>query len=414
MRVIGMNSGTSVDGIDLALCEFTQIKKGQDGSGQLGLKVIAYSETTHNPQFKARLLKIIKNAKGDLSELTQVNFLIGHAFADAIEEFLKIHNLTHNDYDFISSHGQTIWHQVDLDSEVKSTLQMGESAVIMKRTGKTVVSDVRVADMAFGGQGAPLTSFLDVVVNSQSGKLSAYQNLGGISNTTIINLKDGKFEAVAFDQGPANVLIDAAMRHFTNGKKHYDHSGEFARKGKVNTELLADLLKHPYYKQAIPKTTGRELFSDNYAMEIIEKGIAMGLSQEDIVATLTELTIASAVMAYQDYTSETIDEIVVHGGGSFNPVIIEGLARGLPNTKISLTSVEKAGIPASCKEAVMFALVGHECVYGRPGQIPSCTGATDFTPLGKITPGPNYLDIIRKVASSDAQPGDKTTSLIVY
>ncbi|PVV01664.1 hypothetical protein BB560_003909 [Smittium megazygosporum] len=413
MRVIGMNSGTSVDGVDLALCDFTQLERSADGSVKLGVKVIAYMEVPHKPELRARILKMIKNGSVELAEITQINFLIGHAFADAVEVFLKEKGLTSDDYDIIASHGQTLWHQVDLDSEIKSTLQMGESAIIMKRTGKTVVSDVRVTDMAYGGQGAPLTSFLDVVLNSKVGKINAFQNFGGISNTTIINSKIGKFDAIAFDQGPANVLIDAAVRHFTNGAKNYDVDGEMARKGTANKELLDELLKHPYYAQAIPKTTGREVFSDTYALEIIAKAKEMGLSPEDTVATITELTVATVVQSYKKYTDEDIDEIDVHGGGSFNPVIMEGLRKNLPNTKISVMSVEEAGLPSSCKEAVMFALVGHEGIFGRPGQIPSCTGASQFTPLGKITPGPNYIDLIKKIAATDLQPGDKTTKLVV-
>ncbi|OLY84431.1 Anhydro-N-acetylmuramic acid kinase [Smittium mucronatum] len=351
----------------------------------------------------------------DLSELTQLNFIIGHAFSDAIEEFLKREGLSLEEIDLIASHGQTLWHQVDLSSEVKSTLQNGESSIIMSRLGKTVVSDMRVADMAFGGQGAPLTSFLDVVLFATEGKTRAFQNLGGISNTTIITMKDGIVEAVAFDQGPANVLIDYAVRHYTKEESQYDKDGEMARKGTVNEALLKSLLEHPYYKQAIPKTTGRELFSDAYGADIIRRGEELGLSKEDIVATITQLTVDSVVRSYRDFHKGHIDEILVHGGGAFNPVIMEGFRVGLPGTNISQVSTENTGLPADCKEAVMFALIGHECIFGRPGQIPTCTGASQHTILGKITPGSNYLDLIKKVVKSGVQERDKTTQLkIIY
>ncbi|PVU89055.1 hypothetical protein BB559_005252 [Furculomyces boomerangus] len=413
MRIIGMNSGTSVDGIDLALCEFTNLGANENGTGKLGIKIIEYSEYTHKAELRKRILSIINKEQGGLADLTQLNFMIGHAFADAIDEFLKEKNLTYDDFDVVASHGQTMWHQVDASSEVKSTLQMGESAIIMKRTGKTVVSDMRVTDMAYGGQGAPLTSFFDVVLCAEDGKTHAFQNFGGISNTTIISMNNGNVDAIAFDQGPANVLIDHAIRHYTNGASNYDKDGEMARRGKVNQELLDELLGHPYYKLPAPKTTGRELFSDAYAEGIIKIGEERGLSPEDIVATLTELTVASVVGSYKDFTKSHIDEIIVHGGGSFNPVIMEGIERGLPGTVVSKLTMERTGLPAACKEAAMFALIGHECIHGRPGQIPSCTGASQTTPLGKITPGSNYLDIIRKVVDSGVKPGDKTTRLVV-
>ncbi|OMJ22113.1 Anhydro-N-acetylmuramic acid kinase [Smittium culicis] len=283
----------------------------------------------------------------------------------------------------------------------------------MARLGKTVVSDMRVADMAFGGQGAPLTSFLDVVLFAEEGKTRAFQNLGGISNTTIITMKDGVVDSVAFDQGPANVLIDYAVRHFTNEQSQFDRDGEMAKRGKVNKELLDSLLEHEYYKESIPKTTGRELFSDIYAAEIIKRGEDMGLTSEDIVATLTHLTVESIVRSYKDFHEGTIDEILVHGGGAFNPVIMKGLEDGLPGTAVSRLTTENTGLPADCKEAAMFALVGYECINGRPGQIPSCTGASQHVPLGKITPGPNYLDLIKRVVESNVQHGDKTTQLQV-
>ncbi|OMJ11725.1 Anhydro-N-acetylmuramic acid kinase, partial [Smittium culicis] len=291
MRVLGMNSGTSVDGIDLALVEFSQLERKENGATKLGLKMIAHSEVVHKHDLKMQILNMINEGTASLKELTQLNFKVGHAFADAIEEFMKRHNLTSADIDLIASHGQTIWHQVDASSEIKSTFQNGESSIIMARLGKTVVSDMRVADMAFGGQGAPLTSFLDVVLFAEEGKTRAFQNLGGISNTTIITMKDGVVDSVAFDQGPANVLIDYAVRHFTNEQSQFDRDGAMAKRGKVNKELLDSLLEHEYYKESIPKTTGRELFSDIYAAEIIKRGEDMGLTSEDIVATLTHLTV---------------------------------------------------------------------------------------------------------------------------
>ncbi|OMH83832.1 Anhydro-N-acetylmuramic acid kinase, partial [Zancudomyces culisetae] len=304
-------------------------------------------------------------------------------------------------------------HQVDDDSEVKSTWQNGESSVIVKETGRTVVNDMRVADMVYGGQGAPLTSFLDVVLCAEEGRTRAYQNLGGISNTTFVSMKNGIITAFAFDQGPSNVLIDRAVRHYTGGQQQFDKDGQMASRGKVNTELLQELLQNPYYKKQLPKTTGRELFSDSYADEVIKRCEELNMSPDDVVATITQLTIDTVVQSYHDFMPEPVEEIFVHGGGGFNPVVMEGIRKGLPNTKVTLLTKEEYGLPASCKEAAMFALIGHECIHGRPGQIPSCTGASQYTVLGKITPGSNYHELIRKIAQEPVQSFDRTVKLVI-
>ncbi|GER86161.1 anhydro-N-acetylmuramic acid kinase [Dictyobacter vulcani] len=406
MRVVGMNSGTSVDGINLALCEFLPGPQ----LATLSCRLLAQKEYPHEQQLQQQVLRLCRAKHAPLDELTELNFILGEAFAAAFLRFIKDEEIAIEDIDVIASHGQTLYHLVEAGRTL-STLQIGEAAVIAQRTGITTVADFRVADMAAGGQGAPLVSFLDALLFADEQKNRALQNIGGIGNVTFLPAGQGSIGAYAFDTGPGNVLIDYGARYFTQGKAGFDQDGKLARSGQPDQRLIAEVLVHPYFQQAPPKTTGRELFGDAFAEAILNKAQQRQLSIEDTMATLTAITVKSIARAYQNFGPARLDEVIVSGGGSYNPVLMEGLQAALPDSQVS--SFDRLGLPASAKEAVTFALLGHEAVHGRSANLPQCTGASTHTILGKITPGKNYLHVLQKLAKS-ARPDPAHLTRLIF
>jgi anhydro-N-acetylmuramic acid kinase len=390
MRILGINSGTSVDSIDLALCEFSPDNPTPE--------ILAYRDWLYPPTLRQQVLRVCREQTSRLDELTELNFLLGETFARASLDFISDINAQTNDIDLIASHGQTIYHLVE-PGRTRSTWQIGEPAVIAQRTGITTIADFRVADIAAGGQGAPLVSYLDAHLFSSNTLTRALQNIGGIGNVTFLPAGKGPASAYAFDTGPGNVLIDYAARHFSQGKLQYDLDGAMARAGQIDNALVNEILTHPYFHQAPPKTTGRELFGDTFARNIIAQTAARNLSAEDTIATLTALTADSIAAAYRNFGPAHIDEIIVSGGGAYNPVLMDRLRQQLPTIRV--TTLERLGFPASAKEAVAFALLGYEALYGRPANLPSCTGANEAIILGKIVPGKNYHALLRQVCSTN-------------
>ena len=406
MRVVGMNSGTSVDGINLALCEFLPGPQ----PATLSCSLLAQKEYPHEQKLQQQVLRLCRAKHAPLDELTELNFVLGEAFAAAFLRFIKDEGIAIEDIDVIASHGQTLYHLVEAGRTL-STLQIGEAAVIAQRTGITTVADFRVADMAAGGQGAPLVSFLDALLFADEQKNRALQNIGGIGNVTFLPAGQGSTGAYAFDTGPGNVLIDYGARYFTQGRAGFDQDGKLARSGQPDQRLIAEVLAHPYFQQTPPKTTGREVFGDAFAEAILNKAQQRQLSIEDTMATLTAITVESIARAYQNFGPARLDEVIVSGGGSYNPVLMEGLQAALPDSQVS--SFDTLGLPASAKEAVTFALLGHEAFHGRSANLPQCTGASTHTILGKITPGKNYLHIMQKLAKS-ARPDPAHLTRLIF
>jgi 1,6-anhydro-N-acetylmuramate kinase len=392
MRIIGMNSGTSVDGIDIALCEFTPVDEQT-----LTMRLLAYQELPHDEALRRRILTICQEQVCSLAELTEINFAIGAAFGKAAVSFLDAEYIDPASIDLIASHGQTLYHLVE-PGRTLSTLQLGEPAVIANRTGITVAADFRVADMAAGGQGAPLVSLLDTLMFRDTVKTRALQNIGGIGNVTFLPAGDNPESAYAFDTGPGNVLIDYAVRHFSQGTTSFDHDGAMARKGHIDTALLVEALSHPYFMRHPPKTTGRELFGDAFANTLIVEGTKRGLTPEDIIATLTAITVESIASAYRAFGPARIDEVLVSGGGSRNTFLMESLQAALPEMNVIPLGI--SGLPAEAKEAVTFALLGHETLHGRPANLPRCTGANQAVVLGKIIPGDNYRQLFQHLRNT--------------
>ena len=367
-KVIALMSGTSCDSIDAGFCEVFPDKS---------VKLIHGINYSYPEHVKAKIFQLFRGEAG-IKDICQMNFVIGKCFADAanalISEFGKP--------DFIASHGQTVYHypfdeKID-DISLKSTLQIGESSVIAQETGCLTISNFREADMAQNGQGAPLVCFADEKWFKGRGKNFAIQNIGGISNVTVISQD---YDTFGFDTGLGNIMIDYCMGKYFG--KAYDKDGEVASSGVVSDSWLECLLSDEYYFLEPPKSTGREYFSPNY----IENILRMAPDEpKDIIATVTALTAKTIAQAYERfiYPNVGIHEAVICGGGAYNKTLMKMLRTYLPR-HIDLTSCEDYGISNNFKEVMAFALLGYCTYYGIPNNLPCCTGAKKRVVLGKLT-----------------------------
>lgn len=398
MRVAGLISGTSADAVDAAVCEFSP----NETPGELTLRLLAYREQPMNPELRRRLIELWRSGTARLDELTALNVELGQEFAGAIEHVVHQEGIA--DLDLIASHGQTIYHLVE-PGRTRGTVQMGEPAVIAERMGITVAADFRVADMAAGGEGAPLVPHFDALFFGGE-RVRALQNLGGIANVTFVA---PDMEPYAFDTGPGNTLLDAAARLLFD--EPYDRDGRHAAAGDVDQDLLSSLLEHPYFQRRPPKSTGREIFGDAFAADAIARGRESGSGREDIMATLTALTAQSVADAYRRFGPPGIDEMVLSGGGARNPTLVGALQRRLPD--VTIRHHEEFGIPGDAKEAVAFALLGYATLTGLHANVPACTGASHSTILGKLVPGRNYQSLMRAVFGGEDAWGPITTLRLV-
>lgn len=370
MRVLGMISGTSHDGIDAAVVDFTL-----DGTDLRGT-VLHGSTTSYDPALRARLRAALPPTPTTLAEVCELDTLIGQAFAEvAATVAAEVGGV-----DLVCSHGQTVYHWV-VDDQARGTLQIGQPAWIAERVGAPVVSDVRIRDLTVGGHGAPLVSLLDELLLRHRGGTSAALNLGGISNMTLI--KDGTVRA--HDIGPANALVDAIVADEGLNELGYDDAGQIALSGVVDQGLLEEFLADPYYALTPPKSTGKEHFHLDYVRSVLAHS-GIETSTPDLVATLTELTVRTVAA---DVLQAEVDYLLVSGGGVHNPVLMDGLRKALTGVEIALT--DDLGAPSDTKEAIAFSLIGWLTAHGLPGTVPGGTGAREPRILGTITPGSGPL-----------------------
>lgn len=360
-------SGTSCDSIDAALCEVNP---------DLSCKLIYGINYKYPPKIREKLFEIF-SGNASVKDICQMNFAVGKCFADActtiISEFGKP--------DLIASHGQTIYHAPENETlegiSLKSTLQIGESSVIAQETGCMTISNFREGDIAAGGEGAPLVCFADEKWFKPTGKNIAVQNIGGISNVTMISHSHPTF---GFDTGLGNIMIDYCCNKFFN--QPYDIDGKIAREGNICDNWLDCLLQDEYYFKNPPKTTGREYFNRKY----IENSLKFAPAEpKDIIATATALSAKTIVQAYERFILPDIDieEVVIGGGGAYNPTLMKFLRTYLPD-EIKLKTHEDYGISNNYKEAMAFALLGYCNYYGIPNNLPECTGASKRTTIGKV------------------------------
>lgn len=384
-NVIGLMSGTSFDGIDACLVKIT-------GNGlSTETEIIEFETYPYKEEIRELIFDASKEQTGRVDKICQLNFTLGKLFADAAGQIAEKSSIPISDIDIIGSHGQTIYHISSLkekaDKKVRSTLQIAEPSIIAQETGVTTVADFRTRDIAAGGEGAPLVPYADFILFGKDGIGRAVQNIGGIANVTFLPAGCSINEIIAFDNGPGNMIIDRFAKIITEGKLKYDKDGELASKGKLNQDLLERLCSHPYLSIPPPKSTGREDFGIQFSDNLYEELKRDNVDFLDTITTVTVFTAKSISDSYRKYIqpSYKLSEVVMSGGGVYNPILFQFLKEYLEN--INIRKVEEFGIPSDAKEALAFAILANETICGNPGNVPSATGARERVVLGKIIPG---------------------------
>ena len=387
-RVIGLMSGTSVDGIDAVLVQI----EGQERRSRVEL--LAFATYPFPATLRERVFRLFDPATARIDEICRLDFLLGELFAAAALRLLQDHGLDPVDVDLLGTTGQTVWHApepvvAELATEwsgelliTRSTLALGQSAVVAERTGILTVGDLRVRDVAAGGQGAPLVSYADWALLGHDRLGRCVQNVGGIGNVTYLPPGAARADVVAFDTGPGNMVIDAVVEAVTGGRQRFDEDGRLAAAGRVREELLAGWLADPYFALPPPKTTGRELFGVPFVRRVLaERGEA---SAEDLVASVTALTAESIVRAYRAFLAPRgpIDEVIVGGGGARNPELLRMLRERLPG--VPVVTHEERGIDSRAKEAIAIAVIASDSLRGCATNLHGATGGRE-TVLGKVS-----------------------------
>jgi len=386
MLVLGMMSGTSVDGIDVALVRIS------GAPPNLQIKLLNHTSAAFPSPVRKEILHVAEQTPISAGELSQLHFRLGHIYADAALAACKRFHISQGKIDLIGNHGQTIFHQgrpvTYLGAQTASTLQIGEGAIIAARTGITTISDFRPADMALGGNGAPLVPFADYALyrHPELGRISL--NIGGISNITVIPASALPEKVFAFDTGPGNMLIDALVSHFTHGRQRFDKNAALAQQGRAMPALLDDLLRDPYLKLAPPKSTGREYYGAAYVKKLLALGKKHHAKPNDLIRAATLFTALSILDALNRFVlpKHRIHQLIVSGGGAQNPVLLAQLSAALPNLSVIVS--DELNVPTDSKESLAFALLAYETFHHRPSNIPSATGARGPAILGKISYAP--------------------------
>ncbi len=383
--IIGIMSGSSADGVDAALVRVR-------GHGeQLSWRLVRHETLQYSPKLRDIILRCAEPGSGDTASLCRINVLLGELFARAATHVAQQAGIDLKAVDLIGSHGQTVQNlpvPVTLTGiPVSSSLQLGEPSVIAERTSITTIANFRARDLAAGGQGGPLEAYVDYLLFRHRSRGRLILNIGGIANLTAIPASAGPDGVTAFDTGPGNMVLDALVSHFTGGRESFDHDGRYARRGVVRPEVLAKLLSHAYLERPPPKSCGREEFGRPFIDDLLKRHST--LSGDDLIATMTRFTAESIASACRRFVmpNNVYEEAIVSGGGARNGFLMDQLRSALP--EVSITDSEEYGLPVAAKEAVAFAILANETLFGIPNNVPAATGARRPVVLGTIVPAFN-------------------------
>lgn len=389
--VIGIMSGTSLDGVDAVLVRIAE----QARAGSPSVSLLGHSYLPYTDEMRTAAAALCSPATARIDDLTYFHFGVSEWYATSVSLLLEKTGVPASDIDVISMHGQTVWHAPKPRSfpgpdgarfQVKGTLQLGSSAVLRERTGIPVIAEHRSRDMAAGGEGAPLAPYIDALLFGSPDDGVVVQNIGGIGNATIIPAGASNAHVFAFDTGPGNMVIDAVVNEGTSGALRYDDQGALAAIGKASEAIVAELMSDPYFARRPPKSTGREVYGADFAAALVAEARKRGLTFEDTVATATAFTAESIARAMRDFVLPTVPvaRLLVAGGGALNLSLLRMIGERLPRD-IRIATTEAFGVPDQAREAMAFALIGHESLMGRPANLPAVTGARHPVVLGSLT-----------------------------
>lgn len=379
--VIGLMSGTSADGIDAVLTEISGY--GTD----IRVTQLDFLFTPFEPAMRERILQVAEGIFGGSGEICRLNTLLGRLCADASLALCRKAGIPPEDIDLAGSHGQTVWHMPGAEDylgySIRGTLQIGEYAMIAEALGCPVIGDFRVRDMAAGGSGAPLVPYTEYLLYRSKTQTVALQNIGGIGNITILPKDCTLSQVIAFDTGPGNMVMDALAGKLTDGRASYDDGGQLARTGMVQQELLTYLLQDPYLAKYPPKTTGREYYGADYVKRLLDFAETHNINLIDTLATATRFTAESIAMGLKSFSPVPPESLIVGGGGSRNPTLLAHLQECLPDCAVKTN--ESIGYDSDAKEAIAFAILANEALFGMANNVPSVTGASHPVVMGKLS-----------------------------
>lgn len=371
---VGIMSGTSLDGIDVALVDINGVDE------ETTVRLIDFKTVTMSERLKNRIKEQLIPELSSVDKLCSLNFELSVEFADAVLQICKANRINSYDLKFVASHGQTLFHQpFSTNDLVASTLQLGEPAILAEKLKTTIISNFRSRDMAVGGQGAPLVPYSEYLLYRKKDTTVFLQNIGGIGNVTILLANCHLDDVVAFDTGPGNMIIDGLCQYFYH--KNYDDNGYYSSQGQINSEVLAELKEHPYLKLPFPKTTGREIFGQQYVDYLVKK--YNNVSANDLIATVTYFTAYCIAYHIQkiDYNGKA--ELIIGGGGSYNTTLVNFIKQLLVNVDVKIQ--EEVGLSSEAKEAIAFAVLGNQTLHYKCSNVPSATGAHKAVMLGSVT-----------------------------
>jgi anhydro-N-acetylmuramic acid kinase len=397
MIVAGVMSGTSADGINVALVQISEDPNPLSGPRSMGgqarphrFKLLGHAEYSYSKKVRTAILAAMNASQASVPDLARLNFLLGELYSDAL---LTTQSQCKLKIDLVGCHGQTLYHQGEpqlfLGRKVAGTWQTGEAAIIAARVGAPVISDFRPADIAAGGHGAPLVPLLDYLLFRDARLGRIVQNIGGIANLTMIPAGASPDKLVAFDTGPGNMVIDAVTEKLFG--QPFDRGGRIAASGEVKDEVIHEILRQKFFRRKPPKTAGREEFGREFVDEFLKS--CKGCRNQDVVATATALTARSIAAAVQQYSERSLSnkrqplfhEMILSGGGAKNATLVSMLGGQLARLGLRLRFSDEFGLPSAAKEAVAFAVLAYQTWHRRPSNVPSATGAKRSTVLGKIS-----------------------------